>query len=699
MAKKRRFIVFIPLILICLLCCSCSLQHEKWQEKYDLGIRYLEEGKHEEAVIAFTAAIKIDEKQVPAFAGRGDAYMGIADVDSAILDYQTVLDAEPQIAEYYLKLAFAFVEKEDIDQAKSVLQNGYNVISDAILLKELERMDHLCTVNGRVLRYPEESPMSQATVDFGVLETCKVPLVAKTDESGRFTFRVFSGDYNVTILNEGYQTLTFSQSTQSDQTVDLGDLYLLSKDDTELSSISGVVKDFITGEAVPDAKVWIASGWTIEAESLATQDFVQTDTHGIYTFENLHPGYYSALVDKNNSRADVIRFFVSSRIPNTVDLIINVDPGHDKFDLFLEMFRNTHLSWSSCPNEVNFDECDLSLIIDNLILSYPYYDYGLYSNGNFTDYIKGSYFGENGEWVPPIDDPMHHWSQEIGAYVFDANGVDWIITKVFGRTIDHNLATDLHYYFDSLVYAKAPGGLGSPETGLLERRSEESHRQIKNNLYEFTIQDTEIWQGQWLGGDTWEEEQEVFEYHFVASLEYDSSYGYYWSIKEMRKSTDNEELPVKTDISLYEDLLNNLMVSDHASYGADGRMESITEYAEYGLYDVNADGTLELILLNPGPTHCDLYTVKDHEIVFCGSFDCYHVYKSDAGLIAHAGGMGSMHLEYVINYSLDDELSLNTDFIMETEGNTYEDIDNYVSSLEPLELWGIRDITGLKKMG
>lgn len=58
-----------------------------------------------------------------------------------------------------------------------------------------------------------------------------------------------------------------------------------------------------------------------------------------------------------------------------------------------------------------------------------------------------------------------------------------------------------------------------------------------------------------------------------------------------------------------------------------------------------------------------------------------------------------MHLEYVINYSLDDELSLNTDFIMETEGNTYEDIDNYVSSLEPLELWGIRDITGLKKMG
>ena len=41
----------------------------EWQEKYDLGIRYLNEGKYDEAVIAFTAAIDIDPKP-QAYANR-----------------------------------------------------------------------------------------------------------------------------------------------------------------------------------------------------------------------------------------------------------------------------------------------------------------------------------------------------------------------------------------------------------------------------------------------------------------------------------------------------------------------------------------------------------------------------------------------------------------------------------------------------
>ena len=54
-----------------------------WQEQYDLGIRYLEEGNYEEAVIAFTAAIEIDPKRAETYEGAADAYIGLGDYEKA----------------------------------------------------------------------------------------------------------------------------------------------------------------------------------------------------------------------------------------------------------------------------------------------------------------------------------------------------------------------------------------------------------------------------------------------------------------------------------------------------------------------------------------------------------------------------------------------------------------------------------------
>ena len=51
---------------------ACGVSGPTWQEKYDLGVRYLSEGNYEEAIIAFTAAIEIDPKQASAYVGRGD---------------------------------------------------------------------------------------------------------------------------------------------------------------------------------------------------------------------------------------------------------------------------------------------------------------------------------------------------------------------------------------------------------------------------------------------------------------------------------------------------------------------------------------------------------------------------------------------------------------------------------------------------
>ena len=71
----RRICSWILTIALMLGLCACGQSAEaKWQEQYDLGMRYLSEGNYEEAIIAFTAAIEIDPKRPEGFIGRGDAY-------------------------------------------------------------------------------------------------------------------------------------------------------------------------------------------------------------------------------------------------------------------------------------------------------------------------------------------------------------------------------------------------------------------------------------------------------------------------------------------------------------------------------------------------------------------------------------------------------------------------------------------------
>ena len=64
-----------------------------WQAQYDLGVRYLNDGNYEEAVIAFTAAIEIDPKKPDGYLRLADAYMGQGDTASALRTLRDGADA------------------------------------------------------------------------------------------------------------------------------------------------------------------------------------------------------------------------------------------------------------------------------------------------------------------------------------------------------------------------------------------------------------------------------------------------------------------------------------------------------------------------------------------------------------------------------------------------------------------------------
>jgi len=140
--KKR--ICFILVIVVTLLC-ACGEKAPTWQEQYDLGVRYLEEGNYEEAIIAFTAAIEIDPKQAPAYVGRGDAYIGSGETEenlaAAQADYEKAIELDETNAEAYLGLSDVHIRRDEYDEALEVLKIGYEITNNNRIIDRMTEIE------------------------------------------------------------------------------------------------------------------------------------------------------------------------------------------------------------------------------------------------------------------------------------------------------------------------------------------------------------------------------------------------------------------------------------------------------------------------------------------------------------------------------------------------------------------------------
>ena len=86
------------LLMLCLLC-GCS-PAESWQEQYDLGVRLLSEENYEEAILAFTEAIRIDPKHVEAYVQLARVYenLGMVEELRALLAQGAEATGDPELA-------------------------------------------------------------------------------------------------------------------------------------------------------------------------------------------------------------------------------------------------------------------------------------------------------------------------------------------------------------------------------------------------------------------------------------------------------------------------------------------------------------------------------------------------------------------------------------------------------------------------
>ena len=146
----KRFLRLTLVLVILAALVSCGQKAEAtWQEQYDLGMRYLDEGNYEEAILAFTAAIEIDEKRPEAYIGRGDAYALSGDTEDNLSaaqgDYEAAIALDETLPEAWLGLADVYVRRGDYEKAMEILREALektgNDQSIADKLAEMESGD------------------------------------------------------------------------------------------------------------------------------------------------------------------------------------------------------------------------------------------------------------------------------------------------------------------------------------------------------------------------------------------------------------------------------------------------------------------------------------------------------------------------------------------------------------------------------
>ena len=166
----KRVLSLVLALVLTLTLAACGDSSAEWQEQYDLGQKYLTEGNYEEAILAFTAAIKIDPKQPLAYVGRGDAYLGTAELaedgaaawESAVADYLAAIDLDGSQADAYYGAAEAYLALGDLDAAKDILDRGRAATGDDGMREWAESLwmagtetTRVVTLEGAILYNPD----------------------------------------------------------------------------------------------------------------------------------------------------------------------------------------------------------------------------------------------------------------------------------------------------------------------------------------------------------------------------------------------------------------------------------------------------------------------------------------------------------------------------------------------------------------
>ena len=162
--SKRNRILLLCAVAVILIAAILGISIHRsgpsgYHSEFENGLRFLNAGSYEEAILAFSTAIEIDPKQAGAYEGRGDAYtelaaaldaeddwnLLLANYQRAEEDYLKAIQLDASNADLYHKLADVYLAMGDPEKAAAILEKGYRNTGDESLNERAETVNILPT--------------------------------------------------------------------------------------------------------------------------------------------------------------------------------------------------------------------------------------------------------------------------------------------------------------------------------------------------------------------------------------------------------------------------------------------------------------------------------------------------------------------------------------------------------------------------
>ena len=205
----------------------------------------------------------------------------------------------------------------------------------------------------------------------------------------------------------------------------------------------------------------------------------------------------------------LLKFLLSNSKEDTDIPGTGEDISSEVLDEIIDMVEKTEYVWHN-SEDYNFKYMPVSQIIDNVILAWPYYEYGLYYYYGFAPYEV-------------MSDPENKFNGY--AVKFETNDVLWILNNMFDRDFDYS-SGEYHYFHDSELCVRERIGIGGFGY-IVNSVNIVGHKPLGDNTYEVIISVKFV--DQW-GGDPTEK---TYEYKFITFIEED---GHNWKIISYERS-------------------------------------------------------------------------------------------------------------------------------------------------------------------
>lgn len=138
--------IILGVIILCILAIGGTYifanvsSGSEFQKQLSLGNKYLEEGKYEEAILAFNEAIEIEPKSVDARLGLADAYEALERYDEAEKVLKDAIDIDEDRPEPYIHLAELMIKQGRFKEALEVLEKGYSKTKNDEIKKMIDEL-------------------------------------------------------------------------------------------------------------------------------------------------------------------------------------------------------------------------------------------------------------------------------------------------------------------------------------------------------------------------------------------------------------------------------------------------------------------------------------------------------------------------------------------------------------------------------